>query len=154
MKRINVKNSLMLETMAYKYCSFNFLSQMLRGLWFHGSCDDEDERKTIEIFSKLQAIISGTSNQQAEFIEEVCKVTSKQAEMDILTLAMNKHGHEVVLAMLNGTKHKHIHNILKASILCKQEELLENEYAARVFKEIKIEYHNKLSGNYPTAKCH
>lgn len=102
----------------------------------------------------VKAIIEGSSNQQAEIIEEVCKVTSKQAEMDILTLAMDRHGHEVVLAMLNGTRHKHIHNILKASILCKQEELLENEYAARVFKEIKMEYHNKLAGNYPTSKCH
>jgi len=102
----------------------------------------------------VKAIIEGSSNHQAEIIEEVCKVTSKQAEMDILTLAMDKYGHEVVLAMLSGTRHKHIHNILKASILCKQEELLENEYAARVFKEIKMEFHNKLSGNYPHPKCH
>ena len=53
--------------------------------------------------------------------------------------------------MLSGTRHKHIHNILKASILCKQEELLQNEFAARVFKAIKTEFHNKVTGNYPKS---
>ena len=88
---------------------------------------------------------------QGEMIEEVCRETYKQAEMEIITLAQDRHGHQVVLAMLSGTRHKHIHNILKASILCKQEELLENEYAARVFKAIKMEFHNKLAGNYPKS---
>ena len=99
----------------------------------------------------VTALKQGTSNQQAEIIEEVCRVTSKQAEMDIIHLAQDKFGHQVVLAMLSGTRHRQIHNILKASILCKQEEMLENEFAARVFKAIKMEFHNKLAGNYPKS---
>ena len=99
----------------------------------------------------VTALKQGTSNQQAEIIEEVCRVTSKQAEMDIIQLAQDKFGHQVVLAMLSGTRHRQIHNILKASILCKQEEMLENEFAARVFKAIKTEFHNKLAGNYPKS---
>ena len=99
----------------------------------------------------VAAMKQGSSHQQGEMIEEVCRETYKQAEMEIITLAQDRHGHQVVLAMLSGTRHKHIHNILKASILCKQEELLENEYAARVFKAIKMEFHNKLAGNYPKS---
>ena len=99
----------------------------------------------------VTALKQGTSNQQAEIIEEVCRVTSKQAEMDIIHLAQDKFGHQVVLAMLTETRHRQIHNILKASILCKQEEMLENEFAARVFKAIKMEFHNKLAGNYPKS---
>jgi len=99
----------------------------------------------------VTAIKEGNSNQQSDIIEEVCRVTSKQAEMDIIQLAQDRYGHKVVLAMLSGTRHKHIHNILKASILCKQEELLQNEFAARVFKAIKTEFHNKVTGNYPKS---
>merc|ERR1712228_410122 len=85
----------------------------------------------------VTALKQGTSNQQAE--------------MDIIHLAQDKFGHQVVLAMLSGTRHRQIHNILKASILCKQEEMLENEFAARVFKAIKMEFHNNLAGNYPKS---
>ena len=52
---------------------------------------------------------------QGEMIEDVCRETHKQAEMEIITLAQDRHGHQVVLAMLSGTRQKHIHNIL---ILC------------------------------------
>ena len=57
----------------------------------------------------------------------------------------------LLLAQFSGTRHQRIHNILKASILCKQEEMLQNEYAARVFKAIKMEFHNKVAGNYPKS---
>ena len=118
----------------------------------------------------VTAIKQGSSIQQGAIIEEVCRETYKQAEMEIITLAQDRHGHKVVLAMLSGimkkvheleehlllaqfsgTRHQRIHNILKASILCKQEEMLQNEYAARVFKAIKMEFHNKVAGNYPKS---
>ena len=35
----------------------------------------------------VTAIKEGNSNQQSDIIEEVCRVTSKQAEMDIIQLA-------------------------------------------------------------------
>lgn len=99
----------------------------------------------------VTAIKQASSVQQGAIIEEVCRETYKQAEMEIITLAQDRHGHKVVLAMLSGTRHQRIHNILKASILCKQEEMLENEFAARVFKAIKTEFHNKVAGNYPKS---
>ena len=102
----------------------------------------------------IAAVKEGNPGQQTDIIEEVCRVTDKQAEMEIIHLAQDVWGHKVVLAMLQGTRHKHIHNILKASILCKQDDLLENEFAARVFKAIKTEFHNKVSGNYPNPKYH
>lgn len=99
----------------------------------------------------VTAIKQASTVQQGAIIEEVCRETYKQAEMEIITLAQDRHGHKVVLAMLSGTRHQRIHNILKASILCKQEEMLENEFAARVFKAIKMEFHNKVAGNYPKS---
>ena len=54
----------------------------------------------------------------------------------------------MVLALLEVSRHKQVHNLLKASILCKQDELLENEFAAKIVKAIKLEFHNRLSGNY------
>ena len=38
--------------------------------------------------------------------------------------------------------------MLKASILCKQEDVVENEYAAKVLKTIKTEFHSRTAGNY------
>jgi len=99
----------------------------------------------------VTAIKQASPIQQGAIIEEVCRETYKQAEMEIISLAQDRHGHKVVLAMLSGTRHQRIHNILKASILCKQEEMLENEFAARVFKAIKMEFHNKVAGNYPKS---
>ena len=100
----------------------------------------------------VAAIIQGTVKQQAAFIEEVCTVTSKKADMDVIKLSQDRYGHEVVIAMLNVSRHKQVHNILKASILCKQEESPVNEFAAKVVKAIKTEFHAKLVGNY--AKGH
>ena len=48
----------------------------------------------------VAAVKEGSSSQQGEMIEEVCRVTSKQAEMEIIRLSMDKYGHKVVLAML------------------------------------------------------
>lgn len=41
------------------------------------------------------------------------------------------------------SRHKQVHNLLKASILCKQDELVGNVWAARVLKTIKTEFHNR-----------
>ena len=117
----------------------------------------------------VACIKSGSAKQQAELIEEVCTVSTKQADMDVTKMIYDRFGHEVVLVMLEVSRHKHIHNVLKgiiikffttqnipvnisASVLCKHEEIQENEFAKKVYKSIKTEYHTKISGNYP--KCH
>ncbi len=41
------------------------------------------------------------------------------------------------------SQHRQVHNLLKASILCKQDELVGNEWAAKVLKTIKTEFHNR-----------
>ena len=50
----------------------------------------------------VTAIKQATPVQQGAIIEEVCRETYKQAEMEIITLAQDRHGHKVVLAMLSG----------------------------------------------------
>ena len=52
--------------------------------------------------------------------------------MDIIRLTRDRHGHEVVLAMLKVSQHRQVQNLLKASILCKQDELVGSEWAAKV----------------------
>ena len=96
----------------------------------------------------VTAIQEGTDSLQAAFIEEVCTVSNNQAEMAVNKLTKDRYGHVVVLAMLQVSRHKQVHNLLKASILCKQDDLLENEFNTKVFKTIKTEFHNRLSGNY------
>jgi len=85
---------------------------------------------------------------QAAFIEEVCTVSSNQADMAVIRLTKDRFGHLVVLAMLKVSRHKQVHNVLKASILCKQEEVVENEFVAKVLKSIKTEFHSRSVGNY------
>ena len=63
----------------------------------------------------VAAIKSGSTKQQAELIEEVCTVSSKQADMDVVKLITDRFGHEVVLVMLEVSRHKHIHNVLKGT---------------------------------------
>ena len=100
----------------------------------------------------VTALEEATDHTQAVFIEEVCTVSSKEADMAVMKLTGDKYGHVVVLAMLKVSRHKQVHNLLKASILCKQDEETEkNEYGARVVKAIKTEYHRRVTGNY--AKC-
>ena len=41
------------------------------------------------------------------------------------------------------SQHRQVHNLLKASILCKQDELVGSEWAAKVLKTIKTEFHNR-----------
>ena len=91
----------------------------------------------------VTAVQVAAPGQQAALIEEVCTVGSDQADMDIIRLTRDRHGHEVVLAMLKVSQHRQVHNLLKASILCKQDELVGSEWAAKVFKTIKTEFHNK-----------
>ena len=95
--------------------------------------------------------------QQAAIIEEVCTVTTNQADMAVVSLTKDKQGHAIVLTMLKVvnitgmisvsmfqvSQHKQVHNLLKASILCKQDELVGNAWAARVLKTIKTEFHNR-----------
>ena len=50
----------------------------------------------------VTAIKKASPVQQGAIIEEVCRETYKQAEMEIITLAQDRHGHQVVLAMLSG----------------------------------------------------
>ena len=94
----------------------------------------------------------------------MCTVTSSQADMAVIGLARDRHGHRVVLAMLQVkcsrallevviatrltvpvevSQHRQVHNLLKASILCKQDELVGSEWAAKVLKTIKTEFHNR-----------
>ena len=61
----------------------------------------------------VAAIKAGSTKQQANLIEEVCTVATRQADMDVARLVMDRFGHEVVLAMLEVSRHKHIHNVLK-----------------------------------------
>ena len=61
----------------------------------------------------VAAIKSGSTKQQAELIEEVCTVSYKQADMDVVKLITDRFGHQVVLVMLEVSRHKHIHNVLK-----------------------------------------
>jgi hypothetical protein len=96
----------------------------------------------------VTALEEGTDSMQAAFIEEVCTVSVNQADMAVIKLTKDRHGHLVVLAMLKVSRHKQVHNLLKASILCKQEDLVENEFAAKVLKTIKTEFHNRTAGNY------
>lgn len=91
------------------------------------------------IVAVVQAAFTG---QQAALIEEVCTVSSKKADMAVIRLTKDKFGHVVVLAMLKISQHKQVHNLLKASILCKQEELVGNEWARKVMKTIKTEFHS------------
>ena len=115
------------------------------------------QRKLIEIFqghleelschSVCHAVIvavveAAYSEQQAALIEEVCTVSNKKADMAVIRLTKDKFGHLVVLAMLKISQHKQVHNLLKASILCKQEELVGNEWASKVMKTIKTEFHS------------
>ena len=96
--------------------------------------------------------------QQAAIIEEVCTVTTNQADMAVISLTKDKQGHAIILTMLKVevipikncfyfgaqvSRHKQVHNLLKASILCKQDELVGNAWAARVLKTIKTEFHNR-----------
>merc|ERR1719186_1268090 len=89
----------------------------------------------------VAAIQEGTDSTRANFIEEVCTVSTSQADMAVIKLTKDRYGHLVVLAMLKVSRHKQVHNLLKASILCKQEDLGENEFASKVFKTIKTEFH-------------
>ena len=91
----------------------------------------------------LTAVKVAAPEQQAALIEEVCTVRSDQADMDVIRLTRDRLGHEVVLAMLKVSQHRQVHNLLKASILCKQDELVGSKWAAKVFKTIKTEFHNK-----------
>ena len=61
----------------------------------------------------VAAIKAGSTKQQANLIEEVCTVATRQADMDVARLVTDRFGHEVVLAMLEVSRHKHIHNVLK-----------------------------------------
>jgi len=96
----------------------------------------------------VTALEEGSDKMQASYIEEVCTVSNKQADMSVMKMTANRYGHLVVLAMLRVSQHKQVHNLLKASILCKQEDVANNEYAVKVLKAIKMEYHNRSVGNY------
>ena len=62
--------------------------------------------------------ISG-EGQQAALIEEVCTVTTNQADMAVISLTKDKQGHAIVLTMLKaGTPKIVIHNIFNI-ILCR-----------------------------------
>ena len=52
------------------------------------------------------AVGVAAAGQQAELIEEVCTVTSSQADMAVIGLARDRHGHRVVLAMLQVSQHR------------------------------------------------
>jgi len=95
----------------------------------------------------VTALEEGTDATQAAYIEEVCTVSNNQADMDVIRLTKDR-GHLVVLAMLKVSRHKQVHNLLKASILCKQEDVVENEFVAIVLKKIKTEFHSRSAGNY------
>ena len=115
----------------------------------------------------VACIKSGSAKQQSVIIEEVCTVSSRQADMDLAKLLTDKYGHAVVLTMLEVSRHKQIHNVLKgmrrlslvlkitfiltASILCKQDEVTGNQFANEVYKAIKTEFHTKSAGNYPKS---
>ena len=92
----------------------------------------------------VAAVQAASPGQQATLIEEVCTVSSKKADMAVIGLAKDKYGHGVVLAMLKISQHRQVHNLLKASILCKQEELVGNEWASKVLKTIKTEFHSTV----------
>jgi len=96
----------------------------------------------------VTALEEGTDTSQAAFIEEVCTVSNNEADMAVIRLTKNRYGHLVVLAMLKVSRHKQVHNLLKASILCKQEEVVDNEFVAKVLKTIKTEFHSRSVGNY------
>lgn len=96
----------------------------------------------------VTALEEANDTTQAAFIEEVCTVSSDQADMAVIRLTKDKVGHLVVLAMLKVSRHKQVHNLLKASILCKQEEVVDNEFVAKVLKTIKTEFHSRSVGNY------
>jgi len=96
----------------------------------------------------VTALEEGMDGTQAAFIEEVCTVSTNQADMAVIKLTKDRYGHLVVLAMLKVSRHKQVHNLLKASILCKQEDVVENEFAAKVLKTIKTEFHSRTAGNY------
>jgi len=96
----------------------------------------------------VTALEQCTDTTQAEFIEEVCTVSSTQADMAVIRLTKDRFGHLVVLAMLKVSRHKQVHNLLKASILCKQEDVVENEFVAKILKTIKTEFHSRSVGNY------
>ena len=65
----------------------------------------------------VACIKAGSTKQQAEIIEEVCTVSSKQADMDVVKLINDRFGHEVVLVMLEVSRHKQIHNLLKGTYI-------------------------------------
>ena len=96
----------------------------------------------------VTALEEANDTTQAAFIEEVCTVSNNQADMAVIRLTKNRFGHLVVLAMLKVSRHKQVHNLLKASILCKQEEVVDNEFVAKVLKTIKTEFHSRSVGNY------
>jgi len=96
----------------------------------------------------VTALEEANDTTQAAFIEEVCTVSSNQADMAVIRLTKDRFGHLVVLAMLKESRHKQVHNLLKASILCKQEEVVDNEFVAKVLKSIKTEFHSRSVGNY------
>jgi len=75
-------------------------------------------------------------------------LSNNQADMVVIRLTKDRYGHLVVLAMLKVSRHKQVHNLLKASILCKQEDVVENEFVAKVLKSIKTEFHSRSAGNY------
>ena len=58
----------------------------------------------------VTAIKQASPVQQGAIIEEVCRETYKQAEMEIITLAQDRHGHKVVLAMLSGITYNNLEN--------------------------------------------
>ena len=95
----------------------------------------------------VTALEEGTAATQAAYIEEVCTVSNNKADMDVIRLTKDRFGHLVVLAMLKVSRHKQVHKLIKASILCKQEDVVENEFFALVLKKIKAEFHSRSAGN-------
>jgi len=91
----------------------------------------------------ITALNFGSTGQVNSLIEEVCLVPEDKADMAVIELCKDKYGHAVILAMLKVGRNRTIFNILKASILCKHEELERDQYAAKVLTAIKTEFHSR-----------
>ena len=61
-------NSLLLEIAAYKYMAYQNLAEMLRGTWFYGSKEDEDEGKFFEVYSKLKNLSLDKKSSESKYV--------------------------------------------------------------------------------------
>ena len=88
----------------------------------------------------VKCVKSSSDQHQLVFMEKICKTGGNKADTPVVRLARDQFGHMVVLAMLEVSQHKQIHNTLRTAILVKQEEIAGTEFGRKVIQIMRTEY--------------